>query len=71
MKDILELSDKSFITAYLYGLDDLKEKINILRKDIADIEMELPELKIHFLKFKIHWKDLTENITIETILNEA
>lgn len=71
MKDILELSDKSFITAYLNGLDDLKEKINILRKDIEDIEMELPELKIHFLKFKIHWTDLTENITIETILNET
>lgn len=50
MKDILELSDKSFITAYLNGLDDLKEKINILRKDIEDIEMELPELKIHFFE---------------------
>jgi len=32
-----------------------------LRKEIKDTEVELLELKIYFLKFKIHWTDLTIN----------
>ena len=32
MKDIIELSDKSFIIANPNGLEDLKEMINILKK---------------------------------------
>lgn len=41
------------MAANINGLEDLKENMNITR--------EIEELKIHCLKFNIHWTDLTVN----------
>lgn len=51
---------QGFTTADINGCDDLQEEMYIMR-ETEDIELELLELKIYYLKCKIHWTDLTVN----------
>lgn len=70
-ENIVELSDKSFPTANVNDLEDLKEKTNTIKKEINDIKVDddikswwyktirkhIDDIKMELLELKVYYLD--------------